>query len=400
VNEHLTRREALVAALAAATLGSGALARPAAGRALATANIGVVVPLSRPGDQVAGGNILKAAQLWVSWVNGRGGVGGQPVALKMYDDKNSRERGAAAVVRAITKDHCSAMFAGWDSKVAQAEIAEAHRLATPLFVSYAWSTEITQAGYPEVVRIGPNNDMLASAFAPFMVLRKYSRVAVIEEDTDFGSGLGGAIRSGATQAGIEVFADQFKRDARDLRPNLRRLLTHKPDALVIAAAVMPAPLLAITQARSLKFGGDVVLGWDYVDDSFWKATGKQGVGVIWPTFSAPTLHFTATGLTFKHAYTKRYKHQPLIYQALVWDQLNAWKWAVDTVGSVAPADVVPVLPRIDMQGTLGRVTLSNQPKTVHFNQWEGVPVYFDQATKKGVTDVNAKVLATIKNTQP
>ena len=50
-----------------------------------------------------------------------------------------------------------------------------------------------------------------------------------------------------------------------------------------------------------------MLGWDYVNDAFWKATGKHGVGVIWPTFSAPTLHLTNTGLTFKHAYTKRYK---------------------------------------------------------------------------------------------
>ncbi len=61
---------------------------------------------------------------------------------------------------------------------------------------------------------------------------------------------------------------------------------------------------------------------------------------------------------------------------------------------------MPVLPRIDMQGTLGHITLSNQPATVHFNQWEGVDVYFDQATKKGSTDANAKVLATIKNAGP
>ena len=47
---------------------------------------------------------------------------------------------------------------------------------------------------------------------------------------------------------------------------------------------------------------------------------------------------------------------------------------------------MPVLPRIDMQGTMGRITLSSQPKTVHFNQWEGVKVYFDQAPKQGATD--------------
>ena len=59
-----------------------------------------------------------------------------------------------------------------------------------------------------------------------------------------------------------------------------------------------------------------------------------------------------------------------------------------------------MLPRIDMQGTLGHITLSNKPGTVHFNQWDGVTVYFDQATKKGATDSNAKLIATIKGQAP
>jgi branched-chain amino acid transport system substrate-binding protein len=398
VNERLTRREALVAAVAATALGGGALVRPATGRAAATANIGVILPLSKPGDTVAGTNILNAAKLWASWINARDGVDGQDVALKVYDDKRSTERGAKAVVTAITKDHCSVILGGWDSSVVLAEIEEAHRLATPFFVSYAWSSAITQAGYPEVVRIGPNNDILASSFVPFMQTRRYRHVALLADDTAFGQGLSGAIRSTAPVAGIDVRLQEFKRDVHDLRPALKSALSGKPDALLIAAAPgHPARLLAISQARAGGYKGDIVLGWDYVDDAFWKATGKSGVGVIWPTFSAPTLHLTTAGLTFKHAFTKRYKRQPLIYQALTWDQLNAWKWAVETAGSVAPAAVVPVLPRIDMQGTLGHITLSHRPTTVHFNQWEGVDVYFDQATKKGSTDANAKVLATIRS---
>jgi branched-chain amino acid transport system substrate-binding protein len=401
MNDHLTRREALVAALAATAFGGGALARPAAARAAATANIGVILPLSKPGDTVAGNNILNAAKLWASWVNGRNGVDGQDVALKVYDDRRNTERGAKAVVSAVEQDRCSVILGGWDSAVVLAEIEEAHRLATPFFVSYAWSSDITKAGYPEVVRIGPNNDILASAFAPFMKKRGYRQVALVADDTAFGLGLGGVIRATAPAAGIDVRSHEFKRDIHDLRPMLKNALAGKPDALVIAAAPgHPARLLAITQARAVGYKGDIVLGWDYIDKAFWKATGKSGVGAIWPTFSAPTLPLTATGQTFKRAFTKRYKHQPLIYQALTWDQLNAWKWAVETAGSVAPADVVPVLPRIDIQGTLGHITLSNQPTTVHFNQWEGVTVYFDQATKKGATDANAKVLATIGNSQP
>ena len=70
------------------------------------------------------------------------------------------------------------------------------------------------------------------------------------------------------------------------------------------------------------------------------------------------------------------------------------------MGSVAPADVIPTLPRIDMQGTMGHIKLSNKPGTVHFNQWDGVTVYFDRATKKGATDSNAKVIASIKGESP
>jgi len=402
VNEQLTRREALVTALAATALGGGALLRPSAAHAApATARIGVILPLSDKAlkaDAMAGNNILKTAQLWRDWINGRGGVDGQKVELKVYDDQADSSIGARAVKSAISKDHCSVILAGWNSPVVLAEIELAHKLRTPYFVAYAWASDITSAGYPEVVRIGPNNDQLANAFAPFMKARGYRRVGIVAEDTAFGQGLGETIRAAATSSGLSVGAATYKRDTHDVRPQLRRLLRDKPDAIVVAGYIPPALTLAITQARELGYKGDIILGWDYVDDAFWKATGKKGTGVIWPTFSAPSLHLTSAGLTFKHAYQKRYKHTPLIYQAFAWDELNAWKWAVDTAGSITPADVVAALPHIDMQGTMGRITLSNVPGTVHFNQWDGVTIYFDQASKKDATDADAKVLASVKGT--
>lgn len=399
MNEQLTRREALVAALAATALGGGALLRPVAARgATAIPTVGMILPLSHTSDSVAGKNILHTAQLWVEWVNGHGGVGGQQIALKVYDDQNDPNIGAKSVVTAITKDHCSVILAGWASRIVLAEIEEAHRLKTPFFVAYAWSPDITKASYPEVVRIGPNSDQLKSAFAPFLKHRGYRKVGVIAEDTPFGQGFGEGIREAATLLGIQITAEVYKRDTHDLRSKLRPLLAGKPDAIVVASVIPPGLDLAITQARSLGYKGDIVLGWDYVDDAFWKATGKHGTGVIWPTFSAPTLHLTGTGQAFKHLFVKKFKHAPLIYQAFTWDQLNAWKWAVETAGSFDPAAVVPVLPRIDVLGTMGHITLSSTPDSVHYNQWDGVTVYFDQATKKGATDATAKVLASVKGT--
>jgi branched-chain amino acid transport system substrate-binding protein len=398
VNEQLTRREALVAALAATALGGGALMRPPSARAATAATrIGVILPLSKPGDSVAGGNILKAAQMWADWINAAGGVGGRKVELKTYDEKSKPALGVKAITKAITKDACSAILAGWDSPVVLAEIEEAHKLATPYFVSYAWASEITKRSYPEVVRIAPNLDQLTNAFAPFMKARGYRTVAMIEEDTAFGQGLGEGIRETAALAGMKIETAVYKADSHDLKPQLKQLLGTKPDAMIVAALAAPGLTLAITQARALGFRGDILLGWDYVNDDFWKASGKDGAGVIWPTFSAPSLHLTNVGLAFKHLYQKRYKHTPLLYQAFTWDQLNAWKWAVDAAGSTEPSAVVPVLPRIDMLGTMGRIRLSSSPGTVHYNQWDGVTVYFDQAAKKGATDATAKVVGSVKN---
>src|ERR1700704_133927 len=58
VNEHLTRRDALVAALAVTALGGQALARPRPSRAAAMCNIGVILPLSHSPDSDAAANIL------------------------------------------------------------------------------------------------------------------------------------------------------------------------------------------------------------------------------------------------------------------------------------------------------------------------------------------------------
>ena len=199
---------------------------PASARAAtATARIGVILPLSKPGDSVAGSNMLKSAQLWVDWVNSHGGVDGQHVELKVYDDKADPRRGVKNVVRGDHEDHCSVILAGWASSSRRPR----SRRRTSSGCRCSWPTRgrptITKANYPEVVRIGPNNDMLSNAFAPFMKKRDYRHVAIIAEDTAFGQGLGGAIRAtGDARRHRHDRARSIKRDTHDLRPALKKLL--------------------------------------------------------------------------------------------------------------------------------------------------------------------------------
>ena len=132
MHEQLTRREALVAALAATTLGSGALLRPA----LCTRRHGhgphrrdhaaVEVGRSVGGRQRAQDRTAVA----IDWVNSRGGLDGQRV-----DARGLRRQGRSGprrqnFVRAVNHDHCSVILAGWDSGVALAEMEEAHKLGS------------------------------------------------------------------------------------------------------------------------------------------------------------------------------------------------------------------------------------------------------------------------------
>ena len=94
VNEQLTRRDALVAALAATALGGGALVRPVAARAAATANIGVILPLSKPGDSSRAATCSRPRGCGRPGSTAAAASTGQRVVLKVYDDKRDAERGA------------------------------------------------------------------------------------------------------------------------------------------------------------------------------------------------------------------------------------------------------------------------------------------------------------------
>ena len=393
VNEQLTRREALVAALrrdGARWRGAGAPRGCACGRDGDRQHRRHPARSRKPGDH---GGRQQRAQGGAS----SGPHGSTAAAASTASASPSRstttsatpQRGASAVVHAITKDHCSLILGGWDSKVALAEIEEAHRLATPFFVSYAWSPDDHEARLPRGRAHRAEQRHAHERVRAVHVKRGYTRVALIAEDTAYGQGLGETIRASATLAGIDIAAEAFKRDTHDLRPILKRLIARKPQALLIAAVVVPGRTLAITQARAARVQGRhrarLGLRRRGVLEGHGQARRRRHLADVLGPDAAPHGRRARRSSAL---YTKRYKHAPLIYQAFTWDQLNAWKWAVDTAGSVAPADVVPVLPRIDMQGTMGHITLSNQPKTVHFNQWEGVTVYFDQAPKQGATDAD------------
>src|SRR5215475_1653677 len=72
--------------------------------------IGVLTPLSPPGDAAAGQFIVRGAKMAVEDVNARGGVlGGRKIELVVEDDSGTPEKGAAGFRKLATQDQVAAV---------------------------------------------------------------------------------------------------------------------------------------------------------------------------------------------------------------------------------------------------------------------------------------------------
>src|SRR5436189_5563967 len=80
--------------------------------------IGVLTPLSPPGDAGAGQFIVRGAKMGAEDVNARGGVlGGRKIELVVEDDSGTPEKGLAGLRKLATQDGVVAVMGQFHSSV-------------------------------------------------------------------------------------------------------------------------------------------------------------------------------------------------------------------------------------------------------------------------------------------
>ena len=121
-----------------------------AGPALAqkSVKIGVLTPLSPPGDASAGQFIVRGAKMGAEAVNARGGVlGGRQIELVVEDDAGTPAKGVAGLRKLATQDQVAAVIGQFHSSVMGAvqTLAEQFPPAPP---ASRWCAEMLAAGLP------------------------------------------------------------------------------------------------------------------------------------------------------------------------------------------------------------------------------------------------------------
>ena len=167
---------------------SAGLAAPAL--AQKPVKIGVLTPLSPPGDAAAGQFIVRGAKMGAEDVNARGGVlGGRKIELVIEDDSGTPEKGAAGFRKLATQDQVAAVVGQFHSSVMAAVQVLAEQFQVPIFSTQASAKGITEKHLNYTFRTHVIDPDRCQMWTRWVKERGFKRVALITENTDYGVGL-------------------------------------------------------------------------------------------------------------------------------------------------------------------------------------------------------------------
>ena len=244
--------------------------------------IGVLTPLSPPGDAAAGQFIVRGAKMAADDVNARGGVlGGRKIELVVEDDSGTPEKGSAGIRKLATQDQVAAVVGQFHSSVMAAVQVLAEQFQIPVFLTQASAKSLTEKHLNYTFRthvIDP--DRVASVESLDQGARLQARGAHRREHRlRHRPGRGDEEDASASMVpGVELKTIIFDRAVVDFTPQLLEIKNWKPDVLLNGGIGTPVYLI-IKQAYDVGLSPAVPMLVSYdapVRAEYWKNLGREG----------------------------------------------------------------------------------------------------------------------------
>jgi len=281
--------------------------------------VGLIVPLSAPGDATGGQLIRRGAELGVEAINAQGGVLGKKMQLFVQDSQGKPEAGVAAYRRLVSEKKVVAVPGFFHSSVAIAVNEVARDMGVPTLAVQASASEITSKHYDIAFRTHAVDPVRVSTWMEFIKIKGYKRVSLIAETTDYGIGLADETlaQNKAAGGGVEIQKVMFDRTVTDLTPQLLQIKAFKPDMVINIGVGQPLDLI-MDQATTIGLlpGTPMLISYDApTRPQYWKLHEKNGAGIYFIAYYSPKSKLSDIGTDFARAYREKYKEDP-VYGAL------------------------------------------------------------------------------------
>jgi len=263
--------------------------------------IGVLYPMTGPVAQIGidAVNVIKVAvdiintggNINVPLGKGSGGLprlGGAKVRIVVVDHQGKPDLGLAEAERLITQEKVHALFGAYFSSVTNTASQVAERMGIPFVNADSSSPALTERGFKWFFRTSPHDGTFSQVMFDFMRdfekkrNIKFKSVAILNEDTQFGTDSAKVQEELAKKYGYEVVAKiPFRTGTTSLDAEVGLLKGSNADVMLPSLYTSDAILLTRT-ARNLDYNPKMIIAQDagYTDPKFVAESGKEAEGAL------------------------------------------------------------------------------------------------------------------------
>ncbi len=352
----------------------------------------IITSLSGPQAEY-GKQAVDLATLFADKMNASGGISGRKVEILTGDHQDQPDV-FISLARRYAAEHKISGFLGLSGSGLSLAFEKAMKSTQiPIMLHYVWGDHNTGPDLPSVFRVGPFNSYVAGLMAKFLIEKNYKSVVVLAEDTAYGTDYAAGLKA-AIGNKVKVDIIDYQAQATDLSPVLGDLAQRdpQPDAIVTAGNYQIIYNLQ-NQVPAAGLKSQIIGSWDYpTTPQYWETSGKNGIGIIYSSFTGPSMRLTPTGEAFREMFAGKYGRDPVFYEYFLWDDFNALRVAIEKSGSTEPATLTKTLPDVDFEGTMRQIRFERKPDTPIWNQALAGTLFLKQMTAQGQSDAQAKVI--------
>lgn len=251
-------------------------------------NIGVILPLSGANAQF-GVNSRNGIELVADEINAAGGIkslGGARINLVIADSTSTPTTAANVAQRLLTQNDVVAILGAFASSLTIAISEVTERRGVPL-LTMSFSDQITGRGFENIFQVVAKASVIGKAqFDGTAAIaasagQKLERIAIMYEDTAYGTSQAAGLREGAKAAGVQIVMDDaYPLGITDVTPLINKLRASGAQA-VFPVSYLNDSLQIIRAMRQQRITIPAIGGAaGYVIPDFEKGLGEFAEGVL------------------------------------------------------------------------------------------------------------------------
>ena len=354
---------ALVAAIALIGCGNKEQPAPQAAAPAAPAakpevlvKLGHAAPLTGPQAHIGKDNEY-GATLAVEELNAKGlEIGGAKVKFELIsdDDQSDPKQGTIVAQKFVdAKVNGAIGHLNSGTTIPASQIYSDNGI--PQISGSATAIKYTDQGFKTAFRVMANDSQQGKALAEFAAKTLGAKsVAVIDDRTAYGQGLGDQFRKDAEGLGLKVIANEYTNDkATDFKAILTKIKSKKPD-LIFFAGMDPQGGPMAKQMKELGLKAKFLTGDGGCTPNFITLAGDAAEGQYCSLPGVP-LEKMPGGTAFKDKFVAKFKTDIQLYAPYVYDATMVMADAMKRANSVEPAKYLPEIGKTDYQGVTAKI---------------------------------------------